>query len=354
MPTADGRRDDGRRDDGRRRPVTQPHADDDLSGNEPWPISQESLDDDNGRRRRRARGEKGFERALDGDSIADREDIMSVPVAPAGRLISLAVAAFAGLLGLALVFGAHTVPRSYGLMIFGIQILFVLSWTIATRPPGPRVVAGVGLGTAAIADIAVAWPVHATIAPLGYVTAGAFIAGMVGQLLRGGGRDRVVESAGATLVMIVGVIAYAMLIVLSRHILGTEAIVACLVAATVGVVVARATDAVLPSPRTTPQVARGAIGVVLGSMAGTVAAALVASALVGMQPSHTVLPGLVTAVAAVLADLGVGYAEASREIEGEVGTLWVVRHMQGPLAAFALAAPVVYAMSVMILVPALS
>jgi hypothetical protein len=62
----------------------------------------------------------------------------------------------------------------------------------------------------------------------------------------------------------------------------------------------------------------------------------------------------VTAVAAVLADLAVGYAEASREIDGEVGSLWLVRHMQGPLAGFALAAPVAYVMSVLVLVPALN
>jgi hypothetical protein len=89
-------------------------------------------------------------------------------------------------------------------------------------------------------------------------------------------------------------------------------------------------------------------------MLGTVASAFVASGLQGMSPKHTVLPGLVTAVAAVLADLGVGYAEASREIDGEVGSLWLVRHMQGPLAGFALAAPVAYVMSVLVLVPALN
>ena len=66
------------------------------------------------------------------------------------------------------------------------------------------------------------------------------------------------------------------------------------------------------------------------------------------------IAGLITSVAAVLADLGVGYAEASREIEGEVSSLWVVRHMQGPLGGFALAAPVAYAMSVILLVPALN
>jgi hypothetical protein len=230
----------------------------------------------------------------------------------------------------------------------------VVVWTVSTRPPGPRIVAGVGLAAAAIADIAVAAPTHATIAPLGYVTAAAFVAGMIGQLARRDGRNQVAESVGATLIMVVGVVAYASLITLSRNQLGPESIAACFAGAAVAVVVARALDAVVPFPRTTPQVARGTIGVIVGAMLGTVASALVASGLVGMSPGRTVYAGLLTAVAAVLADLGVGYAEASREIDGDVGPLWLVRHMQGPLAAFALAAPVAYAMSVMVLLPALS
>jgi hypothetical protein len=305
-------------------------------------------------RRRRARGEKGFERTPDADLVADREDVVRVPVAPTRRLVSLAIAGFAGLLGLALVFGGYLVPRSFALVVFGVQLLYVVTWTVATRPPGARVVAAVGLGAAAVADIAVAFPTHATIAPLGYVTAIAFAVGMIGQLARRDGRSNVAESFGATLVMVVGVVAYASLITLSRNQLGPESIAACFVGATVALVVARALDAVFPFPRTTPQVARGTIGIIVGAMAGTVASAFVASALVGMSPGRTVYAGLLTAIAAVLADLGVGYAEASREIDGDVGPLWLVRHMQGPLAAFALAAPVAYAMSVMVLLPALS
>lgn len=301
-------------------------------------------------RRRRARGEKGFERELDSDVLVDRQEIISVPVAPTRRLISVAVAGFAGLLGLALVFAAHTVPTSFALVIFGVQVLFVVTWTVATRPPAALLVASVGLVAAIAADLAVALPTRETFAPLGYVTVGAFGLGMIGQLVRRDGRTSVTESVGATLSMVLGVIAYATLIVLSREPLGPNSVAVCLAAATVALVVARATDVVFPFPRTTPQVARGTIGIIVGAMAGTVAAALVASGLQGMSPSRSVIAGLVTALAAVLADLGVGYAEASREIDGDVGSLWLVRHMQGPLGAFALCAPVAYAMSVMVLV----
>jgi hypothetical protein len=332
--------------------VTSPHSDFSSATDDPW------AGDDTGEtttgRRRRARGEKGFERELDSDHVADREDIVAVPVAPVRRVASLSIAIFGVLLGFALIVGGYSGHRPYGFVILGVQILFVLSWIVATRPPGPRVVAAVGLGAAALSDLWVALPTHATIAPLAYVTAAAFAAGAIGQLARKLPREQLMESLGATLMMVVGVVAFATLIVLSRHALGPESIAVCVAAAAIGIVVARLCDVVLPFPRTTPQVSRGTVGIVLGAMAATVAAAVVASAIKGMHPGHAVIAGLVVGVAAVLADLGVGYAEASREIEGPVSAWWVVRHMQGPLAAFALASPVAYVMSVMVLIPSLS
>jgi hypothetical protein len=47
-------------------------------------------------------------------------------------------------------------------------------------------------------------------------------------------------------------------------------------------------------------------------------------------------------------DLSANYAEASRRLAGAAPALWVVRHMQGPLAAFALAAPTAYAASLLL------
>ncbi len=55
---------------------------------------------------------------------------------------------------------------------------------------------------------------------------------------------------------------------------------------------------------------------------------------------------LVVAVVAGLVDLAVNYSEAGRSMAGEAPTLWVARHMQGPLGAFALAAPVAYVLAV--------
>ncbi|OLB81739.1 MAG: hypothetical protein AUI14_02340 [Actinobacteria bacterium 13_2_20CM_2_71_6] len=276
-----------------------------------------------------------------------------VALAPVKRLLSLSVAVFAALLGFGLLIGAYSLPGSYGFVIFGIQLFFILSWTVAMRPPGPWVVVAVGLGAAAGADLAAVLPKEASLAPLGYVTVAGFVFGVIGQLLRGAGRQGVTESLGATLAVVVGVVAFASLLVLDRHPWGTQSIVACLAAAAVALVVARLVDVVLPTPRTSPQVPRGSIGVILGAMAGTAAAGVASTVLVGLHPTGTAIAGLVTAMAAIMADLAVSYAEAGRELGGERSSLWVARHMQGPLGGFALAAPAAYVLSVMVLVPGL-
>jgi hypothetical protein len=274
-----------------------------------------------------------------------------VSVAPVRRLLSLSVAGFAALLGFGLLLGAYTLPSSYGFVIFGVQSFFVLAWTVAMRPPGALVVASVGLLAAVAADLAAVWPKVASLGPLAGVLVGAFVLGVIGQLLRGGGRDGVTESLGATLAIVVGTVAFASLLVLKRHPLGTQSIVACLAAAAVALVVSRLSDIVLTTPRTSPEVPRGAIGVILGAMAGTATASVVGTVLVGLQPTGAAIAGLVTAMAAIMADLAVSYAEIGREMEGEPSSLWIARHMQGPLGGFALAAPAAYVLSVMVLLP---
>jgi hypothetical protein len=279
-----------------------------------------------------------------------------VPVTPVRRLLSFAIAGFTVLLGIGLIFGAQTagpgsVRLPYTIVIFGIQVLFVLAFTMALRPPGMPVVAAVGLLTSVAAAVAALAPPQATVAPLGYVAAAGFAAGVIGQLVRREGRIRVTESLGATLVIVVGVIAYASLIVLTRLPIGTQAITVCLTAAGVAVMVARLVDTVAPWPRLAPSVPRGSLGVVLGAMLGTAAAAYLGSYLRGFSPSNAALIGLVTAVAAVLADLSVGYAEAGRRPAGEPPAMWVARHLQGPLAGFGSAAPLAYLLSAIFFVP---
>jgi hypothetical protein len=289
-------------------------------------------------------------------SPQDRPAITPVPVTPVRRLLSFAIAGFAGLLMVGLIFGAQTsgigpARYPYATVIFGIQVLFVLAFAMALRPPGMAVVVGVGLVTAVAADVAAIVPRDATVAPLGYLAAAGFAAGAIGQLVRREGRIRVTESLGATLVVVVGVIAFGTLIVLTRLPIGTQAIMVCLTAAGVAMMVARLTDTVAPWPRLAPQVPRGSLGVVLGGMLGTAAAAYLGSYLTGFTPSNAAMAGLATAVAAVLADLSVGYAEAGRRLAGEPPTMWIARHLQGPLAGFALAAPLAYLLSAVFFVP---
>ena len=265
------------------------------------------------------------------------------------RSMSLAVAGFSILVMTGLVFGANVARPSYAVVAFGVQALFVVAWTTASRPPAPWVVGGVGLLVAAGADAAAIWAQPASLAPLGYLTAAGFVAGVIGQLLRPAGRIRVTESLGSSLVVMVGVVAFATLIELTRHPLGTQALMACLLAAGVAVAVARTADVVLPLPRVTPQVPRGGFGVVLGAMAGTAAAATAGYYLAGLDTTRAGLAGLVTVLVAVMVDLSIGYAEASRHIDGDAPALWLARHLQGPLGAFAFSAPAGYVASVVLL-----
>lgn len=280
-------------------------------------------------------------------------------VAPVRRLLSLAIAGFAGLLGFGLIFGAQTAGvgtarMPYGLVIFGVQALFVISWTVATRPPAPRVVATVGLLTAAAADIAAIYPDRASIAGLGYAAVGGFVAGVIGQLARRTSRVRATESLSATLIVVIGVVAFATLIVLTRVTVGTQAIVVSLAATAASLVVARVLDAIVPFPRLAPQVPRGASGVVVGAMVGSATGAVLGSLIFAFDPATGALVGFISAFAAVLADLAIGYAEAGRQLAGEPGSLWLVRHMQGPLGGYALAAPAAYVISELYLLPHLA
>jgi hypothetical protein len=268
---------------------------------------------------------------------------------PPARSAPLAIAGFTGLLTLALALGAMIPYGAYAVVIFVVQVLYAVTWTIASRPPAPRIVAGVGLAAAAAADLAAVSVDPASLAPLAYVTAAAFVAGVIGQLIRPVGRERVTESLGSTLAVVVGVVALSTLVVLSRHPRGNQSIVACLVAAGVAVMVARLTDTVVPHPRFTPQVPRGGAGVLLGLLVGTGAAAVAGWLAAGLPAGAAAAAGLVTAVIAVVVDLSVSYAEAGRQLAGDRPTPGPVGLLQGPLVAFALAAPVAYTASALLL-----
>ncbi|MGC9670116.1 hypothetical protein ACNTMW_26685 [Planosporangium sp. 12N6] len=271
------------------------------------------------------------------------------PGVPARRSVDLPVAGVAALLTVVLAAGAAAPAGAYAVLVFAVQALFVYSWATATRPPAPRTVAGVGLAAAAAADLAAAWVEPASLAPLAYVTAAAFGAGVIGQLARPAGRERVTESLGNTLAVVVGVVALAGLVVLIRQPVGNRSIVACLVAAGAAVTVARLTDTVAPWPRFTPQVPRGGLGVLLGVLVGAVAAAVAGSLVTGVTVGTAAVAGLVAAVIAAVTDLAACYAEAGRQVTGDAPAPGLVARAQGPLLALALSAPVAYVVSALLL-----
>jgi CDP-diglyceride synthetase len=292
------------------------------------------------------------ERDADTASASERR-LDEIPAATVRPGLSVVIAGFAAVVGLGLVLGAQsTGPGNrlgLTLAVLVVQLLFLLAWTMAMRPPAFALVASVAAVAAVGADYAAVKPQIAALAPLGYIAVGGLGVGVLGQLVRAADRRRVTESLGATLLLIVGVVAFATLIVLSRKPLGTQAIFVCLAATGVALVVARLADAFFAKPRLTPQVPRGATGVVAGAMLGTLAAGVVGSFVYGFSPTSAAIVGLVAAVAAVLADLASDYAEAGRQMAGDPPTMWVARHMQGPLGGFALASPAAYAMTVLFL-----
>jgi hypothetical protein len=291
-------------------------------------------------RERTAGGERGGERKKPAAATG--------PVVPVRRPLSITIAGFSLLLAFGLVIGSQATQTGFTVVIFGAQVFLVLAWTVASRPPSPLVVAVVGVLTAAASCIAVNKPVEASLAPLGYVIVGAFIAAVVGQLALRGGRAGVTESLGVTMVVVVAVTAFAAFAVLARQPLGDQVLLAGLAAVGIGLAVGRLCDVVAPSPRITPQVPRGSTGVIAGAMAGTAAAAGAGLLVDGMTTFDGAVTGMATVLVAVVVDLGIGYAEAGRRLEGDAPFMWLARHMQGPLAAFAFAAPVSYVVGVIL------
>jgi hypothetical protein len=294
---------------------------------------------------------RGVSESFDGADEAPAEEVEVVPVR---RQLSLAIAGFAALLATGLILGAQTsgpdARGPYAIVIFGVQALFILAWTMAMRPPAPGVVAGIAVAAAAVADYVAANSAAAHLLPLGYVALGASALTLIGQFIRPADRPRVKDSYSTTLIIVFGVVAFASLIMLTRKPIGTQAVMVTLAAAGVALVVARVADAVFPKPRIAPQVPRGATGVVLGAMLGTLGAAALGSVLViPFTPARGAVLGLVAAVLVGLVDLAVNFTEAGRYMAGEAPTFWLARHMQGPLGAFALASPAAYALTVFFL-----
>ena len=283
----------------------------------------------------------------DGEPDDADEEIQVVPVR---RQLSLAIAGFAGLLGLGLALGAQTsAPDNrlpYAIVLFGVQLLYLLAWIMALHPPAAGATAGISAVVALVSDYLAATHTPASLLPLFLVALVGYAAALIGQLFRAGDRGRLKETWRSTLLIVFGVVGYAIPLLLTRQPVGTQTVIVSSAGAGVALLVARVTDAIFPKPRIALQVPRGATGVVLGAMLGTLASAWLGSVLVlPFTPANGAVIGLVAAVIATLVDLAVNFGDAGRRLAGDAPTFWVARHMQGPLGAFALSAPAAYALA---------
>lgn len=297
----------------------------------------------------KAAGKRGKERGPGPDRRSGRRPGgPPEPVVPIRRGLSISLAGFALLLAFGLVIGSQATQIGFTVVLFGVQVFFVLAWTVASRPPSLAVTAIVGVLTAAASCIAVNIPIEASLVPVGYVIAGAFGATVIAQLAVRGGRAGVTESLGVTTMVVVGVTALSSFAVLSRQPLGDQVMLAGLAAVGVGIATARICDVISPTPRITPQVPRGSTGIIAGAMAGTAAGAIAGLLVDGMSTFEGAVAGMVAVLVAVVVDLGTGYAEAGRKLEGDAPFMWLARHLQGPVGAFAFAAPVLYVVGVIL------
>jgi len=281
----------------------------------------------------------------------DEEEIEEeIPVVPVRRQLSVAIAGFAGLLGVGLILGAQTsgpdARLSYAIVVFGVQLLYILAFTMAIRPPAAGTVAGVCVAAAAAADYLAVNREPAGIISLLVVAAAGYAGAVIGQMIRPDDRMHVRDALSGTLLIVLGVVSFAQLIVLTRKPIGTQAVLVCLTAVAVAVLVAHLIDAFFPRPRIAAQVPRGATGIIVGAMLGTLAAAGLGSVLVlPFTPAKGAVLGFIVAGVAGLVDLAVNYSEVGRRMAGDTPTFWVARHMQGPLGAFALVLPGAYVMT---------
>jgi len=251
------------------------------------------------------------------------------------------VAATGALLGLPALLAATAV----------LQVAVVLAWWWALDPPGPTAVIAVALAVALAGDAAVGYGRPAGLGLLGAVLALTVPAAFVGQLVRGVARARVTEAYAATVALALLVAGLATLPAAYRQWGGPTGPVAAVLAAGAAVGIARLVDTVAAVPRLSAGLRRGGLGVILGAMAGTAAAAGYGALAPGLDARAGALVGWAAGLVAVLADLAASYAAADRTV-AEVGRGRRARRpggLLGPLVAVAAAGPVAYVLLAMVL-----
>ena len=278
------------------------------------------------------------------------DDTTWIPRMDRPQVLPTAIAAGAA----AILTGILLAGAQFGSVLFAgtvllVQLLLVAAWFLGVRTPGRSGVGAVAVGAALAGDGAAAFARDATVAPLAGVVAVAFGATVVAQLVRGGARRHVTEAFGATMTLVVGVVALASTVSLHRQSGGPGLLVTCLVAAGVGLVVARVTDLVVPGPNVHYAVPRGLVGIGVGSVVGALAAIVAALLNDSISVPLAAIAGWGVALAGILADLAVGYASAGRALVGDEPEASPLRPLLGPLLGLAVAAPAGYVFGLVLL-----
>lgn len=283
------------------------------------------------------------------DRIADDETAF-IPRMGRPRPVPTLLAALAAALITALLWiCAQQSSTVFAGAVLLVQVVLVATWCLATRPPGVIGVAVVGAGTAVASDAVAAFSDEVTIGPLAGVVAAAFGATVVAQLVRGVARRHVTTAFGSAMTLVVAVVSLATMVSLHRQSGGVDLLGTCLVAAGAGLVVARLTDLVLPTPAVHYAVPRGIAGIAAGSLIGAGVAAFSAALTDPLSPPLAALAGWGVALAGILADLGVGYASAGRALVGDEPAPSPLRPLLGPLLGIAVAAPAGYVFGLILL-----
>lgn len=190
-----------------------------------------------------------------------------------------------------------------------VQALLVLAWMTGLALPGRIGTLALGLATAAGADVAAAVYAPPSLAALLSVLALAFLAMLVHQLCRGVVRIRATASIAGVATLVTLTVGSACLLVLHRIPAGPGLVSAAVLAIGSAVCVGHLVDAMLPIPRFTDAVPRGALATLAGAAVAAVASAWRLDGVAQVTRAGAVFAGIVLGLVAGLVAVGVGYVE---------------------------------------------
>ncbi len=192
-----------------------------------------------------------------------------------------------------------------------VQALMVLAWMTGLALPGRIGTLVLGLATAAGADVAAAVYAPPSLAALLSVLALAFLAMLVHQLCRGVVRVRATASIAGVATLVTLTVGSASLLVLHRIPAGADLVSAAVLAVGSAVCVGHLVDAVLPLPRFSDDVPRGALAALVGAAVAAFACAWRLDGVSQVTRAGAVFIGIVLGLVAGLVAVGVSYIETA-------------------------------------------